>query len=255
MTRFRNPLALTLIAAALAAGGTAFAQQTPPAATPPTTTASPQAVHPRDLLTTEERETFRRQMREAATPEDREQVRAAQRAMVEQRARDKGVTLAAPGRVGGHLPGHRPGKSGDDGPMGQLFTPAERDQMRSRMQAAQTAEARQQVRGEYRALAETRAKEKGITLPPRGERGARADGPRAELFTPAERDGFRTRMQAAQTVEERMKVRDDKRTLAELRAREKGITLPPHGPGHHGPRGPRGTPDGTTPPPASAPQS
>lgn len=252
-TRF----AITLLAAAIAAPGTAaFAQQpvVPPASS------APQAVRPADLLTAQERQTFRSQMEAAKTAEERRKVREAHRAMLEQRAKERGVTLAAPedgrGRGDRHGAGHGPR---GDGPMGQLFTQAERDQMRERMHAAQTADERQRIRDEYRTLAEQRAKEKGITLPPRGQgpgNGPRAGGrggagPYAELFTQAERDEHRARLQGAQTTEERMKVRDEIRAQAEVRAKEKGITLPPAGQGPRG--GPRQGP-GSQPAP-SAPQS
>jgi len=49
----------------------------------------------------------------------------------------------------------------------------------------------------------------------------------AQLFTQAERDNFRDRMQNATSPEERLKLRREYRALAEKRAKEKGITLPP----------------------------
>lgn len=246
MLTTNRKLAVTLIAAAIAAfGGQALAQQTqtPPAA------AAPQVVRPADLMTQQERDNFRKEMEQATTAEERQKVRDAHRALLEQRARDKGVTLAGPGY--GRGPGGGPGYGRGpgygpraDGPYSQLFTQAERDQFRDQMRAAQTAEERQTLRDQHRALAEARAKEKGITLPQPGQgsgRGGMGAGPRgggayAQLFTQAERDEFRNKMHSAQTVDERMKLRDEHRAIAEARAKEKGITLPQ--PGQRGPRGP-----------------
>ena len=117
-------------------------------------------------------------MQQAATPEERQKVRDAHRATLEQRAKDKGVTLAQPysgprgpnaqGGPGGQR-GPGAGQRGQKGPYAQLFTQAERDQFRDRMHSAQTAEERVQLRNEMHAMAETRAKEKGITLPQPGQ--------------------------------------------------------------------------------------
>jgi lambda repressor-like predicted transcriptional regulator len=196
-------------------------------------------------MTQQERDNFRRQMEQATTAEERQKVRDAHRAMLEQRAKEKGVTLAAPGAGRGPGQGRGPGYGPRaDGAYSQLFTQAERDQFRDQMRAAPTAEERQKLRDQHRALAEARAKEKGITLPQPGQgpgRGGPGAGPRdggayAQLFTQAERDEFRNKMHSAQTVEERMKLRDEHRAVAEARAKEKGITLPQ--PGTRGPRGP-----------------
>jgi Spy/CpxP family protein refolding chaperone len=185
-------LKLSLIAAAIAAfGGQALAQQTPQSPAAPAS----QVVRPADLMTQQERDAFRKQMEQATTADERQKVRDAHRAMLEQRARDKGVTLAGPGYGpggpggDGRGPGYGPRGPGGpggpgagprgDGPMSQLFTQAERDQMRDRMHAAQTTEERQKLRDEFRLLAEVRAKEKGITLPQPGQgpRGGHRHGP------------------------------------------------------------------------------
>jgi len=180
----------TLIACAVAAlAGTALAQQPAPA-TPaaPAAAAAAQTVRPGDLLTPQERDAFRQQMQQAATPEDRQKIRDAHRAVIEQRAQEKGVTLAqpyggarGPGAQGGqgwhrHGPGGQGPNAGQRGaspdqrgPYAQLFTQAERDQFRDRMHSAQTVEERIQLRNEMHATAETRAKEKGITLPQPGQ--------------------------------------------------------------------------------------
>jgi hypothetical protein len=249
----------TLVAAAIAAAvsGSVLAQA-------PQTPAAPaaQVVRPADLMTAQERENFRKQMEQATTAEERQKVRDAHRAAIEQRAKDQGVTLAGP-----RGPGYGPGAGGPgygrgdgrgpgagpraDGPYSQLFSAEERDRFRDQMRSAQTVEERQKLRDEHRALAETRAKEKGITLPQPGS-GPRAGGPGygrgpgmgtgqrgayAQLFTAEEREQFRAQMHGAQTVEERMKLRDERHALAQARAKDKGIEIPdqprgPRGPGH-----------------------
>lgn len=145
----------------------------------------------------------------------------------------------------------------------ELFTAEERAQFRQRMQAAKTPEERAKLRDEMHKATEQRAKEKGITLPqrpmhggPRAEHrkmdGAKADGTQQgarpsrqvmdKLFTKAEHDQYRKRMQEAKTPEERAKLRDEMHKATEQRAKEKGIELPKHSMrDSHGPmRGPRG---------------
>jgi hypothetical protein len=51
-------------------------------------------------------------------------------------------------------------------PGDELFTPEERRAFFDRMKAAQTPEERAKLQAERRATAETRAKEKGVALPP-----------------------------------------------------------------------------------------
>lgn len=167
---------LTLIACAIAAlTGTALAQQAAPATPAAPAAPAAQTVRPFDLLTSQERDAFRQQMQQAATPEDRQKIRDAHRATVEQRAKEKGVTLAQP-QYGPRGPGAQGGPGGpgagprgQNGPYAQLFTQAERDQFREKMHSAQTVEDRMKVRDEMHAMAETRAKEKGITLPQPGQ--------------------------------------------------------------------------------------
>jgi hypothetical protein len=54
----------------------------------------------------------------------------------------------------------------------RMMNDQERNEYRERMRNAPSAEARQKVRDEHRQLMETRAKERGVTLPePRGPRG------------------------------------------------------------------------------------
>lgn len=114
-----------------------------------------------------------------------------------------------------------------------LFTPQEREQFRDRMRNAQTQEERQAIRAEWRGLAEARAQAKGITLPSPAARAARGNGPYSQLFSEEERREFREQMRSAGSHEERVKLAQAHRAVAEERAKEKGITLPERK-GHRG---------------------
>ena len=83
--------------------------------------------------------------------------------------RDAASSSNAGGNAGG------PGSAGGDA-RAQLLTQQERDAVRERMQNAASPEERAKIRDEMRALVEKRAKEKGITLPPPGERGGKGFG-------------------------------------------------------------------------------
>ncbi|MGE5791943.1 MAG: hypothetical protein ACM36B_04600, partial [Bacteroidota bacterium] len=190
------------------------------------------------LFSQQERDDYRKRMQEAKTPEERTKIRDEARATAQARAKEKGITLPEPrGPRGPGGPGGGPGRMYGE----QLFSQQERDDYRKRMQEAKTPEDRTKIRDEIHATAQARAKEKGITLPePRGP-GGPGGGPRGgrgqmygeQLFSQQERDDYRKRMQEAKTPEDRVKIRDEARALADARAKEKGITLPE-------PRGPRG---------------
>jgi hypothetical protein len=107
-----------------------------------------------------------------------------------------------------------------------LFTPQEREQFRERMRNAKTQEERQAIRAEWRGLAESRAQAKGISLPSPAARAARGDGPYSQLFSEEERKEFRDSIRNADSREERQKLAQAHRAVAEERAKEKGITLP-----------------------------
>ena len=224
----------TLIAVAtIALLGGATAPALAQGTTPPPAQAGTPRMYGYELMTPEERQAYIDKMRAAKTPEERTKLRDEHRAEMQKRAKEKGVTLSEPGGRGG--PG---GPRGPGGPGGgrmygeQLFTQQERDDYRKRMQEAKTQEERDKIRGEARAQAEARAKEKGITLPPPRGPGGRG-GPGGgrmygeQLFSQQERDDYRKRMQEAKTQEERDKIRGEARAQAEARAKEKGITLPP----------------------------
>jgi len=142
-------------AALLAASFQLGAQQTAPAA-PAETRARPES-----LFTPAERDQFREKMRAAKTPEERAAVRKDMRGAMQQRAKEKGVTLPRGPRPGANKEGGRP----------QLFTPEERQQYRDKMRAAKTPEDRAALRKQMRESTEQRAKEKGVTLPERRGRG------------------------------------------------------------------------------------
>jgi Spy/CpxP family protein refolding chaperone len=254
----------TLIAAAAIA---LFAAATTPAlaqsaGAPPADKAGAQRMYGYELMTPEERQAYMDRMRNAKTPEERTKLRDEHRAEMQKRAKDKGVTLAEPRGPGGPGGGPRGGPGGSRGQMygEQLFSQQERDDYRKRMQEAKTPEDRAKIRDEVHATAQTRAKEKGITLPePRGP-GGPGGGPHGgpgggrgqmygeQLFSQQERDDYRKRMQEAKTPEDRAKIRDEARALADGRAKEKGITLPeprgPRGPGP-GPGAPKAQPSGS----------
>lgn len=218
---------IALAAAALLAGAPALAlaQQSPPPA--------PQSfrAYGQQLMTPEERDALRKQMQEAKTPEERAKIRDEHRALMQKRAAEQGIELR--------------GGAGEPRLYGsQLMTPAERQAYIDKMRSAKTPEERLKLRDEHRAEMQKRAKEKGITLSePRGPgagRGAKgAYGGRGQmygqdLFTNEERAAFWKKMEAAKTPEERTKIRDEQRAIAQARAKEKGITLPEPG-GRRGP--------------------
>lgn len=202
ISNFAPPARLSLAALTMIViTGAAWAQQGPggPAGAPGDDQRRPyhgmQGDRPQ-LLTQEEREQFRNRMHAAKTPEERKAVRDGMRSLVEQRAKEKGVTLPAPraGRDGerhgmrhgdGRSPHHgeRHGvhdgkRHGGDKP--QLFSQDERQQFRDKMHAAKTPEERKALRGEMRTLAEQRAKEKGINLQDRRRPGRHRYGPQGE---------------------------------------------------------------------------
>jgi hypothetical protein len=117
--------------------------------------------------------------------------------------------------------------------LSELMSTEERAAYRQQMQEAKTPEERAKLRDAHRAEIAKRAKDKGIELPQRqagkGPDGTGKGGQKgvyAQLFSEQERNDFRGKMQAAKTPEERTKLRDEQRVVAQARAKEKGITLP-----------------------------
>jgi multidrug efflux system membrane fusion protein len=86
-------------------------------------------------------------------------------------AKGDGGKAQAGAAAGGTAAGGGSGGGGGGEGRPQLLTQAERDAFRERLQNAASPEERGRIRDEIRALAEKRAREKGITLPPPGERG------------------------------------------------------------------------------------
>ena len=188
------------------------------------------------LLTQAERDQFREKMRAAQSPEDRAAIQKQRRGLMEQRAREKGVTLPQPregrGRSGHGEEGHGKGERAQ-----QMLTPEERQQVRDRLHAAKTPEERAAIRKQTRATMEQRAREKGITLPAEQDR-SRRDGPRPpQLFSPEERKKHLEALRAAKTPEERAQLRAQMHDQAQQRAKEKGITLPEPRKGSDAPKG------------------
>jgi len=56
-----------------------------------------------------------------------------------------------------------------------------------------------------------------------------------QLMTPAERDAHRTKMRSAKTTEERERIRAEHHAQMQIRAKEKGMTLPDMPPAGRGP--------------------
>ncbi len=188
------------------------------------------------LLTQTERDQFREKMRAAQSPEDRAAIQKQRRGLMEQRAKEKGITLPQAREERGHS-GHGEGRQGRSERAQQMLTPEERQQVRERMHAAKTPEERAAIRKQTRATMEQRAKEKGITLPPEKDR-SRRDGPQhPQLFSPEERKKHLEALRAAKTPEERATLRTQMHDQAQQRAKEKGITLPERRRGGDAPKG------------------
>ena len=135
----------------------------------------------RQLMTPEERTTFREKMRSAKTPEERQQIAAANRTELQKRAKEKGITLT-------EHQGSRGRHHGDKGKQAirQLMTPEERTAMREKMRSASSRDERRQIAMANRTEMEKRAKEKGITLPEhQGGRGGRDGRQGPSSSTPA----------------------------------------------------------------------
>lgn len=124
-----------------------------------------------DLMTPQERDAYIEKMRSAKTQDERLKLRDEHRAEMQKRARDQGVPLPEPrGPRAGKAPA--PAGAPGAGPAArrsqlygdELFTPEERRAFFDKMKAAKTPEERAKLQAERRAIADARAKEKGITL-------------------------------------------------------------------------------------------
>ena len=100
MKRLHAPAAVSALALSLVFAAPAMAQQAPAnqtAAVPAAaTTPAPRTVTGRELMTPQERASFRREMQQAA-PEQRQQLWEQKRAELAQRATQRGAVLAEPG--------------------------------------------------------------------------------------------------------------------------------------------------------------
>ncbi|HCU54656.1 MAG TPA: hypothetical protein DIC36_10410 [Gammaproteobacteria bacterium] len=56
-----------------------------------------------------------------------------------------------------------------------------------------------------------------------------------QLMTPQERDAHRAKMRSAKTVEEQERIRAEHHTQMQIRAKERGVTIPDEPPAGHGP--------------------
>jgi hypothetical protein len=124
------------------------------------------------LMTVQEQEQYREQIRTAANDEERNQIRTEHRNQMQTRAQERKVELpnvAAPGS-GPKADGAR--GDGQQGPGRAIMTEEERARQRTKMQNATTKEERERVREENHERMKERAEEQGVTLPekplPRG---------------------------------------------------------------------------------------
>ena len=105
-------------------------------------------------------------------------------------------------------------------------------QFRDEMRAARTTEERERIRARHQRTIEERAREMGIDAPLGAGSGAGAGyGTRSgymlmTMLTDQERAGFRSRMQAAGTEQERQQIRNEIHAMARQRARELGVEVP-----------------------------
>jgi hypothetical protein len=116
-----------------------------------------------DLMTPQEREAYIEKLRSTKTQDERLKLRDEHRAEMQKRARDQGVPLPEPRGPDAGPAARRSQLYGDE-----LFTPEERRAFFDQMKAAKTPEERAKLQAERRAIADARAKEKGITLPEPG---------------------------------------------------------------------------------------
>ena len=207
------------------------------------------------LLSPAERDAHWTAMRATKSVDECKAVQAKHRAVIEERAKERGIALPAGpanacerlmagGQQGaGPGAGQRAGKGQGGGPMrgpaADLLTSEEMVAHRNAMRAAKTVDECKALQAEHRALLETRAKDKGISLPvPRanacerrfaaGTRGAAGPGqaPGWNLMTPEERVAHREQMRSVKTYEECKSVQLEHRAKMEERAKAKGVTLP-----------------------------
>lgn len=119
-----------------------------------------------------------------------------------------------------------------------LLSSAEREQFRSQMRSATTAEERNRIRAEHQRTIQERARELGIQAPggpgmggvagPADRSGMQARGGYMlmQMLSEQERTQFFNRLRAAQTAQERQTIRNEMHVMAGQRARELGVDVP-----------------------------
>ncbi|KHK90201.1 hypothetical protein LK12_16215 [Novosphingobium malaysiense] len=111
----------------------------------------------------------------------------------------------------------------------QLLSDQERLQFHNRMQQATSAEERNRIRSEFQNTIRERAGDLGVSAPFGPQRpgsGMRDGYYLAQMLTAQERLAFHQRMRAANSSEERNRIRTEMQTTARERAREMGIDVP-----------------------------
>lgn len=185
--------------------------------TPVVAAADKEPIYGYQLMTEQERATFRTQMQAATTDEERQQIRLQHREQMLERAKAQGITLPEPPAV---APGEQPVFGG------RMMTNEEQMRFRTQMQNATTDEERQQIRLQHREQMLERAKAQGVTLsdPPAITPGDEVVFG-GQMMTMEERLQFRTQMQNATTDEERQQIRLQHREQMLERAKAQGVTL------------------------------
>lgn len=107
----------------------------------------PDEVYGRQLLSAEEQQRFREEMRNANTVQERREIANRHRELILQRAEERGVGL-------------------DNQPLfgRQLMSATERRQMREEMMNAESVEERERIRAEHRERMLQRAREQGVDI-------------------------------------------------------------------------------------------
>jgi hypothetical protein len=116
----------------------------------------------KDLMTAEENAEYRARLQAAKTAEERDTIRSEHHELMQERAKERGVTLL-----------DRPPKKGNKGvsranrgaKANKSMTAEEKNEYHARLQAAKTAEERDMVRKEYEELMQERARKQGMTPP------------------------------------------------------------------------------------------
>jgi hypothetical protein len=120
------------------------------------------SVYSSDLMTAAENSEYRAKVRAANTAEEGDKIRNEHHQLMQERAKERGVTLIdRPPRKGKE--GFTP--AGHDAKGNKSMTAEEKAEYRARLQTAKTAEERDMVRKEYQELMQKRATKQGMTPP------------------------------------------------------------------------------------------